>query len=1087
MRRTTFACWATIAVAGSTLTHVALAASSGAGLTDQPRLGPSTSSPTHLGLRGSPQDCDPGNSTIITENVQYNYIEVGTSISCGTNDGTFGHSYGRYHDMSDFSNGVDDLSLVCVHWGLESSSHALAVDVNIYRDVDGTPVPDSSPGDLVLLATSSGILSVGSTFYHTSDFESEWGGSLGANDLIFVELVVADGSTPNEFGKPADHFVGTNGLGQLSESWIRTTDGYCGLGSWTTMTTIGYPDLHFVEYMEVREEAPTDPCEDPLPKICSSDVWGPDDAPDGQVNVSDLLKVISDWNQTGDGTSRPIADCAPLPIGDCTVDVTDLLKVIGDWGGECGPPPSGACCITPGNCLDGVAESDCTDGTWTLGQTCSDLGCDIVELDLALNEIRTNQPDADNDEYVEIVGDPGTSLDDYTYIIIGDNNTDGDHGIIEEALLLTGHSIPSSGYFLIGEDTLTLATPDLVIPVNHENSDQATYMLVRGFTGFIDDDLDTDDDGTLDITPWLLVKDSVAFIGPDPSMDNAVYSSTLVGPDGIYVPGHVIRCGDSSWNVGCFDLLADTPGAANNCADGDSDGDGISDTCDNCPNLANEDQSDCDGDGTGDACAIADGIVPDCNGNNIPDNCETDCNGNGVPDDCDIADGAGDCDGNGIMDDCEEDCNNNGNADPCDIIDGISLDDNGNGVPDECETPVFVINEINADPSSNPDGTYADGDANGDGEGHYGDDEFVELVNYSGDAIDMGNWTLADATGTRHVFPIGTVLEDQCSMILFGGGTPTGDFGGALVQTASTGYIGLNNGGDTITIADETGVAVLSVTYGSEGEHNQSITLVPDVYGTVYFKHSEVAPDGSLFSPGYRIDGSPLGTCDPPIDTDGDGVPDSVDNCDLPNPDQDDCDGDGIGDVCELADGTQTDDDGNGIPDDCEGDIPTTLWINEFHYDNSSTDVNEFVEVVLLDEVDPNQVTLTLYNGSNGSTYGSFSVGTEFIPGESGAGWTVYSLAISGVQNGAPDGLCLDLGGQVAHFISYEGTLTATAGPASGLTSTDVGVAEGNTTTANSSLGLTGTGGAASDFTWTTLVDLASAGSSNDGQVIVIP
>ena len=43
------------------------------------------------------------------------------------------------------------------------------------------------------------------------------------------------------------------------------------------------------------------------------------------------------------------------------------------------------------------------------------------------------------------------------------------------------------------------------------------------------------------------------------------------------------------------------------------------------------------------------------------------------------------------------------------------------------------------------------------------------------------------------------------------------------------------------------------------------------------------------------------------------------DNCPIDaNADQEDCDGDGEGDVCELIDGTQGDEDGDGIPDDCE-------------------------------------------------------------------------------------------------------------------------------------------------------------------------
>jgi hypothetical protein len=35
----------------------------------------------------------------------------------------------------------------------------------------------------------------------------------------------------------------------------------------------------------------------------------------------------------------------------------------------------------------------------------------------------------------------------------------------------------------------------------------------------------------------------------------------------------------------------------------DTDGDGIPDQCDNCPNVSNVNQADCDGDGQGDACA----------------------------------------------------------------------------------------------------------------------------------------------------------------------------------------------------------------------------------------------------------------------------------------------------------------------------------------------------------------------------------------------------------------------------------------------------------------------------------------------------
>ena len=54
-------------------------------------------------------------------------------------------------------------------------------------------------------------------------------------------------------------------------------------------------------------------------------------------------------------------------------------------------------------------------------------------------------------------------------------------------------------------------------------------------------------------------------------------------------------------------------------------------------------------------------------------------------------------------------------------------------------------------------------------------------------------------------------------------------------------------------------------------------------------------------------------------DMDGDGVPDSLDNCpNHYNPGQEDCDNDGVGDVCEIASGTQLDCNNNELPDDCE-------------------------------------------------------------------------------------------------------------------------------------------------------------------------
>ena len=72
-----------------------------------------------------------------------------------------------------------------------------------------------------------------------------------------------------------------------------------------------------------------------------------------------------------------------------------------------------------------------------------------------------------------------------------------------------------------------------------------------------------------------------------------------------------------------------------------------------------------------------------------------------------------------------------------------------------------------------------------------------------------------------------------------------------------------------------------------------------------------------------------------------------------------------------------------------------------------------------------------------------------------------------GLQNGSPDGVALvDDTGTVVQFLSYEGVITANGGPASGTTSTDMGVSESSSTPNGSSLQLGGSGSAYGDFAW---------------------
>jgi hypothetical protein len=144
---------------------------------------------------------------------------------------------------------------------------------------------------------------------------------------------------------------------------------------------------------------------------------------------------------------------------------------------------------------------------------------------------------------------------------------------------------------------------------------------------------------------------------------------------------------------------------------------------------------------------------------------------------------------------------------------------------------------------------------------HSDDDEFLELINLTDSALDISDWVIADAVRPRFTFPPGTVLAGHCGLIVFGGGSPEGEFGGSLVLTA--GSLALNNTGDTISIWDGEGRLRLRISYGSEGGLNQSLTRNPDLSGHFPLElHSEIPlAEGRRYSPGVKLDGSVFGTC----------------------------------------------------------------------------------------------------------------------------------------------------------------------------------------------------------------------------------
>jgi endonuclease I len=156
------------------------------------------------------------------------------------------------------------------------------------------------------------------------------------------------------------------------------------------------------------------------------------------------------------------------------------------------------------------------------------------------------------------------------------------------------------------------------------------------------------------------------------------------------------------------------------------------------------------------------------------------------------------------------------------------------------------------------------------------------------------------------------------------------------------------------------------------------------------------------------------------------------------------------------------------------------VFINEFHYDNANTDVGEKVEVLAPAGTSLSGWSIALYNGSDGRRYATLSLSGTVANQCSGYGTATVSAA--GMQNGAPDGLALvDASGQLVQFLSYEGSFTASDGPAAGHPSSVVPQSESSATATGKSLQLSGSGSHYADFAWQA-PRTASFGACNAGQ-----
>ena len=158
----------------------------------------------------------------------------------------------------------------------------------------------------------------------------------------------------------------------------------------------------------------------------------------------------------------------------------------------CAGDPDGSNVFIPANEWEGFAV-DTVDGFGSHIANCSP-----EPMQPKINEFSASTTGTDV-EYIEIFGDPSTDYSTYTILEI-----EGDYS-------LTYPNPPGTV-----DEVISIGTTDSVglwlanLPANALENGTITLLLVKEFTGALNQDLDPDNDGVFDVTPWTAIVDAVA-------------------------------------------------------------------------------------------------------------------------------------------------------------------------------------------------------------------------------------------------------------------------------------------------------------------------------------------------------------------------------------------------------------------------------------------------------------------------------------------------------------------------------------------------------------------------------------------------
>jgi MYXO-CTERM domain-containing protein len=180
----------------------------------------------------------------------------------------------------------------------------------------------------------------------------------------------------------------------------------------------------------------------------------------------------------------------------------------------------------------------------------------VAAAQVRINEIFINSPGTDDGfEFFELRGASALSLNGtFLLAIEGDGAA---AGTVDAVIDLTGFSLGSNGLFL-QRDSATVLNPapaaGTTVRVGDFNPDlengSNTYLLVSSFSGALGADLDTNNDGILDVTPWSSVLDGISLIENDGAA-NFGYAASLgftnFGPNAGFNADALVLGVDNVW------------------------------------------------------------------------------------------------------------------------------------------------------------------------------------------------------------------------------------------------------------------------------------------------------------------------------------------------------------------------------------------------------------------------------------------------------------------------------------------------------------------------------------------------------------